>query len=84
MLLLLLLGFNGPATEAEPQIIVMKENEIHIRKGEGGKVDKEIGFREGERWEAKKQSGWVRRKEVRRGERGVGNERFLCISDLLG
>lgn len=49
MLLLLLLGFNGPATEAEPQIIVMKENEIHIRKGEGGKVDKEIGFREGER-----------------------------------
>lgn len=42
LLLLLLLGFNGPATEAEPQIIIMRENEIHIRKGEEGKVDKEI------------------------------------------
>lgn len=43
LLLLLLLGFNGPATEAEPQIIIMRENEIHIGKGEEGKVDKEIG-----------------------------------------
>lgn len=42
LLLLLLLSFNGPATEAEPQIIVMRENEIHIRKREERKVDKKI------------------------------------------
>lgn len=35
LLLPLLLGFNGPATEAEPQIIIMRENEIHIWKGGG-------------------------------------------------
>lgn len=49
LLLLLLLGFNGPATEAEPQIIIMRENEIHIHKGGGEeKVEKEFGQRKGE------------------------------------
>lgn len=37
-LLLLLPGFNRPATEAEPKIILMRENEIHICKGEEDKV----------------------------------------------
>lgn len=40
MLLPLLPGFNGPATEAEPKIIIMRENEIHICKGEEDKVEK--------------------------------------------
>lgn len=46
-LLLLLLGFNGPATDAEPQIIIMRANEIHIRKG-GGREGKK-GERNSER-----------------------------------
>lgn len=42
-LLLLLLGFNGPATDAEPQIIIMRANEIHIHKGEEERVKREKG-----------------------------------------
>lgn len=56
LLLLLLLGFNGPATEAEPQIIVMRENEIRICKRKECKVDgeKDVGANGKERkgeWE---------------------------------
>lgn len=48
----------------------MRENEIHIRKGEEGKVEEEIGQRKIA--EPKKEKGWRER------------ERFLYISDLLG
>ena len=46
--LLLLLGFNGPVTEAEPQTIIMTVNEIHIHsrmKGEEGEEKERKGTR---------------------------------------
>lgn len=56
------LFFNGPATEAEPQIIIMRENEVHICKGEERKVVKEIKSKERERerkkGDQKKHGGW--------------------------
>lgn len=58
------LFFNGPATEAEPQIIIIRENEVHICKGEERKVVKEIKSKERER----------ERRETRRNTEG-GEER---------
>lgn len=61
----LLLGFNGPATEAEPQIIIMRENEIHIGNKEEGKVDKE----------RRENRGRVKRKEkISRRKGGLRND----------
>lgn len=75
--MLLLLGFNGPATEAEPQIIIMRENEIRICKGKEWKVDEEIGYKERKMWGQRERRG--KKGEKRRGERRVRNQREIPL-----
>lgn len=70
--LLLLLGFNGPVTEAEPQIIIMTVNEIHIHSRMEGK-EKEEKERKETRTERGKDSGTEKLERVEK-KGGDGNE----------
>lgn len=88
LLLLLLPGFNRATTEAEPKIIIMRENGNHICKREEDKVGKkrtggkqEHGKVMAELWTHK----WVESKgEIGRWQRVARNHRFLNNCDLLG
>ncbi len=64
----------------------MRENEIHIRKGEEGKVDKEIAERERESktGKSKKRSGMERKGELRRGVRKErdSSASLICLGDI--
>lgn len=78
---------NGQATEAEPQIIIMRENEIHIcRKEEEKKQEEEIKWRHwkkgllkihrGEKkWENIKGRGWEKSEKD-------SSASLICLGDI--